>query len=411
MTRLVSVLAIANRVPYPPTDGGRKAMLGALRSLSDSDDIALTTLIMVDPKEPVIVRDQLAKLIGDVCWIEHDSRNRPLSFAFDWLLTNAPYSVSKYRSRRALLRASSIVSTKGVEILYLEHLSSFWIGAELKRRFPALKLVLRQHNVESLILERISTDQKSTPLRWIFRDQAQRMRQAESEAVRAADRVYSITDYDRQAFVQDFGASPDRVTTVPIGLDLHAATASDRARASEPLTALFVGPMDWRPNQMGVAWLLREILPLLSSYRNRLKIQLVGKGTDIHAHAFPGLLSASGFVDEIEPIYAQAAMAIVPLRSGSGIRVKVLDFMSRRIPVISTSVGIEGIATAADHGRLALIADEPEAFAAAILQLANDPALRRRLADAAYEQVRERYDWKQIANRMVADFLNLVSVN
>ena len=164
---------------------------------------------------------------------------------------------------------------------------------------------------------------------------------------------------------------------------------------------LFIGALDYLPNQDAANYLCREIFPLLKKSFQSVKILLVGRKP---SHEMLSLASEAievwGDVPEVEPYYRQASIAVVPLRAGSGSRLKILEAMALGRPVVSTRKGAEGLDIQA--GKDFLAADDPAAFAASIAMLLNDPGLYRNGSLQARKTVEEKYDWSASARKMLA---------
>ncbi|HEY7862060.1 MAG TPA: glycosyltransferase family 4 protein [Thermoanaerobaculia bacterium] len=173
-------------------------------------------------------------------------------------------------------------------------------------------------------------------------------------------------------------------------MDLSRYTA--REDPGESGTVFFVGDLTWPPNADAVAYLAREIWPRVRAAVPSARAEVLGRG------ARPGLggegITLLGEGGDTRPHWARAAVAIVPLRAGGGSRLKILEAAASAVPVVSTSVGAEGIDLAAN--REILLADTPEAFAHAIVRLLEDPELRRRVGEAAREKIVEAHGWEAI---------------
>jgi len=181
-----------------------------------------------------------------------------------------------------------------------------------------------------------------------------------------------------------------------------------RREVSTPPTILFQGSLHYAPNMDAVDWLLDDVGPHLWAQLPGARIRLVGTTSpEVETrHRPPGVVVA-GRVSEIEPELARADIAVVPLRIGSGTRLKILESFAHRIPVVSTTVGADGLDV--EDGVHLLLADRPEEFAAACRRLVEDPALAQRLVDAAERRYLERYEWSVAKNRIERLICDLVA--
>jgi polysaccharide biosynthesis protein PslH len=154
-------------------------------------------------------------------------------------------------------------------------------------------------------------------------------------------------------------------------------------------------------------WFLAEILPRIRAQRTA-HLTLIGRSDGLQVPAaLTEAVHCSGFVDDLRPLVQRAAVFVVPLRAGSGTRLKILEAMAMGKAIVSTRIGAEGIALV--DGEHALLADTPDAFAEAVVRLQCDPALRRRLGTAARELVEHEYGWECIGQRMLALYRELLS--
>jgi glycosyltransferase involved in cell wall biosynthesis len=187
-----------------------------------------------------------------------------------------------------------------------------------------------------------------------------------------------------------------RVNAVPTGVDVGFFQPAGETPATTDL--VFVGSMDWMPNVDGVVWFAKEVLPLIKKKLPGCSLAVVGRTpgrevTDL-AERDAGI-RITGTVADVRPWLWQSKVAIVPLRIGGGTRLKIYEAMAARTPVVSTTIGAEGLDIA--PGENILIADSPEAFADACARLLTDPGDRRRLADAAYQHVKAKHSWEAAA--------------
>ena len=221
------------------------------------------------------------------------------------------------------------------------------------------------------------------------------MRQFEHKALSRCDSVTAVSDLD----VQQFKAWGIRsAQTVDNGVDVDCFSASNAVTAS-PVELLFVGSLDWFPNQDAIRFFVKEIFPLVKLQQPAARLCVVGRRAPeslawwMRQQEDVTLLSE---VADVRPHYMRAGLAIVPLRVGGGTRIKILEAMSMETPVVSTSIGAEGL-TVKDGTHL-LIADTPGDFARAVVSLMSSEELRRRIGHNGRKRVLERYSWDRIAS-------------
>jgi glycosyltransferase involved in cell wall biosynthesis len=227
-----------------------------------------------------------------------------------------------------------------------------------------------------------------------------------------ADGVAVVSEEDRRTLLRLQPAA--QIGVVPNGVDTahfsRAALVGERAGplALLPNTLVFSGTLDFRPNIDAVLWFAREVLPRIRAQRPEARLLVVGKrpAQALRALAEQGTLTLTGEVPDARPFIAGAAVYIVPMRIGGGVRLKLLEALALEAPVVSTTMGAEGVAGLCGDEHC-LLADDPGGFAAAVLRLLDDPTLSRRLGAAGRELARERYDWTTIVPRLEALYAKL----
>lgn len=263
--------------------------------------------------------------------------------------------------------------------------------------------VLFTHNVEAEIYERHARTAIGA-MRYVWQDQARKMAQFEQRALRSVGRVIAVSARDAAALQKRYALAAVDAIDTGVDLDFFEFNHMERADALDATGGriVFTGAMDSPANIDGVQFLLREIWPLISAVRPNAEAVIVGR------NPAPSLIEAArglncrftGFVDDIRPYVADADVSVIPLRVGSGTRIKAFESMAMGRPVVATTIGIEGLDIAADEHYLR--ADTPADFATAVLRLLADPALRVRLSKAARQRLEERFGWSRIARQFEA---------
>jgi glycosyltransferase involved in cell wall biosynthesis len=224
---------------------------------------------------------------------------------------------------------------------------------------------------------------------------AHRWRNLQQAVAARAERVVLCTDTDARrsgfanaAVLPNSYPRPDR-----------AAGASRREGVADPPVILLQGTLTDAPNMDAVEWLMGRVAPRLWERRPEVEIRLVGNpAPDVQRWNRPPAVTVVGRVPDMEPELARADLVVVPLRVGSGTRIKILESFAHRIPVVSTTLGAEGLDV--EDGVHLLVADDPDDFAAACGRLLTDVGLRKRLVDAAEDLYLDRYQWASAKGRI-----------
>jgi glycosyltransferase involved in cell wall biosynthesis len=220
------------------------------------------------------------------------------------------------------------------------------------------------------------------------------------------DRLLTVSERDRDLF--RVLARQAHIAVVPNGVDLEGFAPSTSMRTKHSL--LFLGMMNYHPNDDGVQFFLKEIFPAIRASIPDVHLTIVGgePSAAVRAAASPQI-TVTGLVPDVRPYLASAEVLIVPLRAGGGTRLKLLEAMAAGIPAVSTSIGCEGLG--AVHDQHLLIADGAEAFARTVIRLLGDAGKRQRLAERARQFVMTRYGWTQIGEVLQAQYNALAPVD
>jgi glycosyltransferase involved in cell wall biosynthesis len=247
------------------------------------------------------------------------------------------------------------------------------------------------HNVEAQVAERLA-EVSRWPLRGVLRWQAAAIARLEARTAQGVDAVLCCSELDAAAFRR---AGAREIHLVPNGVELRQLPGSLEPRD----TVAFVGSFDWRPNVDAAVVLAREIWPRLRQACPGLRLALIGRKPPSAVRALAaGDIEVTGRVDDVAPWLLRSFATAMPLRAGSGTRLKVLEAAAARVPVVATRLATEGLPLV--DGTHLLHAEAPEAFVEALLRLRRDPALAARLTEAAWK-VAQEFDWRRIGARLV----------
>lgn len=285
------------------------------------------------------------------------------------------------------------------DIIILENLATLNAVSIIRKYDKAVKIVYDAHNVDSsLALAAVEKRAMEKPMQNVINT-------AEAALGKTVDAVIACSRHDLDE-LNKLNQHQLKGTVIPNGVNLSNHLAGEGVLLDLPEYILFCGSLYAAPNGEGLLWFYNKIWPAVQESFPKLKFLIVGSGTapeSLQALKNDAAILFTGTVEEVGIWYNKAAVAIVPLLTGSGTRLKILEAMGMGLPVVSTSKGAEGLAYT--NGQDIIIADEEKDFAAAIISLLTNKQLRVAMQQAARNWVEKKYDWNVIGLSM-ADFLN-----
>jgi glycosyltransferase involved in cell wall biosynthesis len=265
--------------------------------------------------------------------------------------------------------------------------------ARSPRSVAQYKLILDQHNAVHLIPKRLAREETHPLKQHFLTREARLLAGYESEICDLFDHVVWVTEEDRQTVAALNNAAigvQNRSTVIPICAD--PTLVKPVIPNTNPHRITFLGGLHWPPNAQGVLWFADHVFPQVRKAAPEAVLTVIGK--DPPAGLERAGIEITGYVADLSPYLAETAVFIVPLHAGGGMRVKILDAWSWGLPVVSTSIGAEGIAIKPEHD--ILIADSPQAFSQAVIKVVQDPNLAHKLGQNGRHTVTEKYDWQVI---------------
>jgi len=312
------------------------------------------------------------------------------------LFSPDPYAIRKYCRPKVSERLRALLSSENFDVI----LCDFLVAAGVIPWNSERPKVLFTHNVEALIWKRhyeVASNPLWKALSW---REWKAMERAEHAYLKKADHVLAVSDTDRE-FFKEF-LPDEKLTVIPTGVDIEYFQPS--TVAEQPDSLVFTGSMDWLPNEDGMLYFAQEVLSLIQNEIPAVKLRVVGRRPSRKlqelAAASSGRIELTGWVDDIRPHLAEGAVCIVPLRIGSGTRLKIFEAMAMGKAVVSTTIGAEGLP--ARDGVELVLADSPKQFAESTIQLLRDEQLRRRIGSAARQLVQSKYSWETVAAKFSA---------
>jgi glycosyltransferase involved in cell wall biosynthesis len=392
MADLPTALVLTHEPPLPAVSGTRVRSLNLIRQLADRDwRVSLFTLAAGEDPGPEDRRGLESICERVVVAPFERSRARRLARIGLGLPRGRAFQESYFHWRAAANELEPWLAQGGFELILADQLYMYPYVPERLHTTT----VLDCHNVELRRVETMAATLWPKPRGVVARMQLGAVARFEREAAQSVAAVLAVSEPEREYFER---LAPGRVSLVPNGVD--CASYAFRDQVSPDPRILFVGSMDYSANADAASYLIREILPGIGTRGASLTLLGGGVSRRVAREAASAAVptEAVGRVVSTEPYFEGSRMLVVPLRFGGGTRFKILEALARGLPVLSTSMGSEGLGLT--HGREIVIADEPERFAEWIDRLLEDDGLCESLARNGRRVVEERYDWRRIGDRL-----------
>lgn len=391
------ILWLKTELLHPIDKGGRIRSYQMLRELARQHEI--TYLTLDDGTAAPDARERAAEYCQVLERIPfRTTRKDSGRLYWDLLLnlpTRLPYAVAKYASAAMRQRVIELARPDRYDVLVCDFL---FPSQNVPSGLP-VPTILFQHNVEAAIWRR-HADVATHPLkRAYFAEQWRRMRNFERAECRRFDHVVAVSDQDRDAMREEYGLAS--VSSVPTGVDTDFFTPSGAPR--NPREIGFVGSLEWMPNEDAVEFFTSAVLPRIRAVLPDVIFTVVGRHPTARlqalAQAEPALKLVGG-VPDVRPYMDRVGAFVVPIRIGGGTRLKIYEALAMEAPTVTTTVGAEGLPVEPD--RHLLMADDPAAFADAVIRLLTHPAEAGALARQGAAYVRERFGWSSVAAEFAA---------
>ncbi|HVB80567.1 MAG TPA: glycosyltransferase family 4 protein [Candidatus Binataceae bacterium] len=396
------ILFVSLTPPVPPTNGHRMRNLVLLRALA-AEGHRVSLVSFADPDGAEYVTRRLGELCHDVTLVAPEPAGHGRGGQY-WprlcaLSSPFPYGVWRFASRALAGVVSARLARGGVDVVICD-------GIYLVRNLPRparVPIILSEQAISHEALARYLR-YESNPLKlaygWI---EYRKTRRWELRACAGVSGVIACSSRERHLLGE---MCPDaRVAVVPNCVDTESYLPVED---DDGATVLFVGAMDWLPNRDAIDFLCARILPPLRAFAPGATLIVAGRNPSSRLGrrlaAIPGLRFV-GAVEDTRPLLARAAAFVAPLRIGSGTRIKILEAAAMAKPIVSTTLGAEGLELS--NGKEILLADEPRRFARAVADLLSDPGRRRAMGRAARRRVTEQYSLPALRHALCGALVEL----
>lgn len=394
------ILLICNKSPYPTSEGGPMAMDAIIRGLVDAGQ-DVTVIAASSHKFPAsgdLLPDDLQERVHFLT-APVDLRIKPLP-ALRCLIKHQSYHAFRFRSMAFANALMDLLQQEHFDIIQLE---SVYMGVYIPLIQSASRcpVVLRAHNVEHRIWERIAQNENNPLKRWYIKQLARSLKNFEIEITHLCDAILPITAEDGEWF-SHLTSKP----MLPLPFSVDTTRWAQKLDVPEAPSVCHLGAMSWWPNEQGIRWLLNDIWPSVHQKNPQLTLHLAGRSMPSWITSDPASnVVVHGEVADAKAFLAFHTIMVIPLLSGSGMRIKMVEGMLAGLAVISTTLGAEGIPVIS--GTHAILADKADNFADAILQLAENRQLCMDIGRAGNRLALATFDRQRQSQQLLEFYLSL----
>ena len=391
----MKILQLCLKPPLPARDGGCIAMNNVTEGLLQAGHKVkvLTIFTYKHDLNPELMPEEYVEQTG-IEGVFIDTRVNAVE-AFASFVTADSYNISRFFSTDFDIRLAKLLRNEDYDVIHLESLFiTPYVGTI--RRLSTAPIVLRSHNLEFVIWEKIAAGTSNVFRRMYLKYLTRKLRSYELSMLNEVNGIAAISEEDKNRMLA-LGVKK-RIRTIPFGVDLNQYPYESEAYSE---VALFhLGAMDWGPNLEGVLWFLKNIWPLVHERFPQLKFYLAGRNmSDEISRLNLANVEVVGEVENAVSFMHSKAIMIVPLLSAGGVRVKIIEGLAMGRAVISTSLGAEGLNC--EHGTQLLLADRKEDWLEAIEKLLHDEETRKSMALEGRKHVAAHFDIAAVTNQLV----------
>lgn len=380
--------------PLLPLDtGGKRRTHALLTEMSKIHHVVYASLL--PEGEELHAQEESNAYAAEKIWIRtHTPAKGSLGFWLDLakstIFTTRPYALQRYETKALKLKLCEFSKENEFDLVICDFLAPALNFVGLKFRCP---VILFQHNIEAQIWRRLAENQTSPVKRWYLGIQHRRMKHWEVRLSTLFDGVITVSPEDTEISRTEYRLT-NVLGHVPTGVDVDSFQPAAPSAQGQPFVMGFLGSMDWMPNIDATLDFVKEVLPRVRATLPDCRFKIIGRKPPAKIRELaandPGI-EVTGTVEEVQSHVHECDVIVVPLKAGGGTRIKIYEAMAMGVPVVSTTIGAEGLAVT--HGVDILIADDAAAFAAALLNLAQDRNISMKLAQKARSAVEANHSW------------------
>lgn len=393
------ILYISNKPIFPLLDGGCVAMNQFLKCLLEAG-YEVKNLTISTQKHPFSI-DNFPKKLRSIIHPENTYIYTSINAleALKYLFKKGSYNIDRFTNTNFKNQIKNYILHHDVDLIVIE---SVYLAGYIStiRKSCSAKILLRTHNVEFMIWDRLAKNQSSFLKRFYFKKLAKDLKVAELSILKKVDGIACITKQDKTIF-KDLGITTP-MTTIPVAIDHNEGVCNYSIN-----TFYHLGSMNWNPNIEAVKWLIDSIFPSIKKQLPDAKLILGGSfmPKEFQSDESKGI-EVAGYVENIDEFMTSKGILLAPLKSGSGVRIKLLEGMSLGVPVVTTTTGAEGID--GESGVDLYIANNEEEFVKYAIELSKSEEKRATLGTNAKLLIEKNYHIKSVKEKLI-DFIKFIS--
>ena len=404
----MNILFLTQIVPFPPDAGPKVKTYHVLRALVNQGH-SVTLVAFVRPEE-----EQHIPTLEKICTAVYAvpirrSRIADVGFILRSYLTKRPFLIERDDLRPMQELVNKLVLEGNFHFIHADQLTmaQFAIRGASAFTDKKPKVIFDAHNAVWTIVERMQ-EQARWFLKPVLSIETKRVKRYEGELLKTVDYVLAVTDVDKAGLEEALSFSNVRkeervapITVIPIAVDTQQLQPIKRTPSSMNIVTL--GTLHYPPNADGIRWFLNDVFPLVQERVPAATLTIIGKNPpkdflDAAAHS-PKALKVTGYVPELAPYFEKSAVMVVPVRAGGGMRVRILEAFAYAMPVVTTTIGLEGIN--AEPGKDVLVADTETDFANYVSGLLENVSLQNNLSVNGRILAMTKYDWQVVLSAMM----------
>lgn len=381
----MTILFITKLLPYPLDSGGKVRTYRILKMLSTFHSIHFISF--VDQENDKIWEKEISPLCSSIKTfvqpvVNNAHAHLKLKFLYSCILST-PFTVYKYYSPEIVDYIKQVIQRQKIEALFVDYLA---MAQYIPPGFNG-RIYCDEHDVSYLAFSTYAQREENVFLKAIYAFESKKLKKYESSLVTRFDHVFAISELDRERLIE-IGAHPRRVSFLPTPFSSPLLYKGGNEKI-----ILFTGLLSWLPNEKAIYWFIREIFPLVQKEIPHARFVIAGKNGENIQKYIQSLQNRSveylGYVESLKRLYKQTSVFVAPIQMGGGVRIKLLEALSVGLPVVSTSIGAEGIDV--ENGRHILLADSPDTFARAVVSILKNKRIGATLSHEGYACIRKNY--------------------